>query len=164
LRDDIAAEPPSVDQEAVTGEARDEDEWSDMSEMLSDFESSDDGATLPEPSDGEHEAGESATVGGGEASDDGTGPSDDDDAPAERMLTWRYAGMVRVRCEDAAVGLLCQLGLSVIADVDADKIPCVDCEIDVGGDRDNPVRVEGPVLVAAQEPRKNAFGSSKWEV
>jgi hypothetical protein len=39
----------------------------------------------------------------------------------------------------------------VIADVDADKIPCVGCEMDVGADGDNLFRVEVPVLVAARE-------------
>jgi hypothetical protein len=71
-------------------------------------------------------------VGGGEASDDDTGLSDDD-APAERVLTLRHAGMIRVRREEAAaaVRLLCQRGLNLIADVDADRIACVVCEIDV---------------------------------
>jgi hypothetical protein len=82
-RDHGEAEPLNVDQEAVTGDARYEDEPSDTSETLSVVESSDDEATPSEPSGDEQEADEDATV--GEASDDGTGLSDnDDDVPAGR--------------------------------------------------------------------------------
>jgi hypothetical protein len=159
LRGGGEAAPPNVDQEAVTGDARDEDESSDTSETLRDIESSDDEATLSEPSDGEQETDECPTVGGGEASDDGAWLSDDD-APAEPGFTLRYAGMVRVHRGEAAaaVGLLHELGLNVIADVDAEKIPCVVCEIDVGADGDNLFRVYVPVLVAAREPCKIANG------
>jgi hypothetical protein len=158
LRDRGEAEPPNVDQEANTGEARDEDESSDTSETSSDVESSDDEATLSEPSDGEQEADEDVVVGRGEASDDGAWLSDDD-VPAEPGFTLRYAGMVRVRREEAAaVGLPCRLGLYVIADVDADQNPCVVCETDVGADGDNSFPVEVPVLVAAREPCKIAIG------
>jgi hypothetical protein len=127
LGDHGDAERPNADQEAVSDEGRYEGESSDTCEALSDVESSDDQATLSEPSDGEQEADEDAVVGRDEASDDGAGLSDDG-APASRGLTLRCAGMVRVRHERdaAAVGLLCQLGLNVVADVDAGEISYVD--------------------------------------
>jgi hypothetical protein len=61
----VMAVRPNVDQEAVTGDARDEDESSDTSGTFGDVESSDDEAALSEPSVGEQEADQCLTVGGG---------------------------------------------------------------------------------------------------